>query len=123
MAVELGIPRHRGAGSLERGSEFGQPVHDDPRMGLARRREVALDAEVHLKAAASEPATAPACQPGRLSQLGQAERRAPELSAGFLVTGGDGELDMVQSFDFERITPRHASIVPGLPLGDALVAW
>ena len=69
----------------------------DAGMGLAGRREVVLDADVHLEPPRPEPGAASGAKPFGLVHLGQPHRRDPELAHRLLAPCGTRQLDVVQA--------------------------
>src|SRR5512138_1154694 len=68
-------------------------------MGLTRRAEIGLDAEVKLHDACLEPRAAALCQLWRLGELGEAEHARVEGARRCLAAGRHGDLNMVDGAD------------------------
>src|SRR5688572_20242128 len=85
-------------------------------MCLAGRGERLLDPEVHLQAAATEPAPSASGQHRRLLELVQAEEPAPERATLLLAARRDRQLDVVEHPDLERHAAHH-------PVGNGRPSW
>src|SRR5439155_22352901 len=100
--------------------ERGEVVDDEAGMGLARRRERLLHADVQLLRARTEPAAAPRSQRRRLLQLLEPEQRDVEAPSLRLAATRRCDLDVVDAEDGHRTRVYHRPVAPGLE--DTLVS-
>jgi hypothetical protein len=96
------IPLDRRAHRGETAGERGELLRRDEQrwMSLARRRKLAIDADVQLLIADREPHSTPTTERLRLLELGQAQERSVEMASFGLAPGRCGDLHMVEADDW-----------------------
>ena len=116
------VERDVAAGGAQPAGEPGEVVGDETRVGLARRGERFLDADVELLRTCAEPAAAARCEPGRLRDLLEAEQPAVERPRIALAARRRSDLHVVDACDrhHERSTIDRMEAAPP-PLEETLV--